>query len=187
MKPFDPTEIKQVQQTATTVFSRQQISGAVSDIANKVNQHFSDEPVLAICVLNGGLIFAGQLLSQLTMPLQQDYIHASRYNNQTEGAQLQWKALPQNSLKNQNILLIDDLIDQGHTLEAINNHCLEQGANSVCTAVLLEKDGCRETTFQADFIGLTAPPLYLFGCGMDYKGYLRNCSEILAVDPKLLT
>ncbi len=183
---IDPTEIKQIQQTATTIFTRQQIECAVSDIAHQINQHFSNEPILAICVLNGGLIFSGQLLPQLTMPLQQDYIHASRYNNQTEGDQLHWKAFPQSDLENQNILLIDDLIDQGHTLEAINQHCLAQGANSVSTAVLLEKENCRETTFQADFIGLTAPALYLFGCGMDYKGYLRNCSDILAVDPDLL-
>ncbi len=77
--------------------------------------------------------------------------------------------------------MVDDILDEGYTLEAIVAHCMEAGAQKVLSAVLVEKDHQRGTPFKADYVGLLAPDLYLFGYGMDYKGYWRNAAGIYAI------
>jgi hypoxanthine phosphoribosyltransferase len=78
------------------------------------------------------------------------------------------------------VLLVDDILDEGLTLEAISRFCTDQGAASVYSAVLVEKLLGRAKPHQADFVGLEAENRYLFGCGMDYKGYWRNLPGIYA-------
>jgi hypoxanthine phosphoribosyltransferase len=77
--------------------------------------------------------------------------------------------------------VIDDILDEGLTLAAIVARCREEGARRVWTAVLVEKQRARAVDFTADFVGLTVPDRYVFGYGMDYKGYLRNARGIYAV------
>jgi hypoxanthine phosphoribosyltransferase len=77
--------------------------------------------------------------------------------------------------------VIDDILDEGLTLAAIVEHCRQEGAHRVWSAVLVEKQRQRAIEFQADFVGLTVPDRYVFGYGMDYKGYLRNARGIYAV------
>jgi hypoxanthine phosphoribosyltransferase len=79
------------------------------------------------------------------------------------------------------VLVIDDILDEGYTLEAIVQHCRLEGARRVWTAVLAEKLHERGVDFAADFVGVTVPDRYVFGYGMDYKGYLRNAPGIYAV------
>ncbi len=79
-----------------------------------------------------------------------------------------------------NILIVDDILDEGHTLKAIVDWCQQQGANQVYTAVLMNKDLGTSKPIQANFVGLQVANHYLFGYGMDYKGYLRNAAGIYA-------
>ncbi len=83
------------------------------------------------------------------------------------------------------MLLVDDILDEGETLHQIRNFCFESGSEEVLCAVLIDKQQERRVPpIKADFVGLMAPDRYLFGYGMDYKGYLRNAAGIYAVDDK---
>ena len=79
------------------------------------------------------------------------------------------------------MLLIDDILDEGVTLAAICTACREAGAKQVYTAVLLNKLHSRKSGLEADFVGLDVADRYVFGCGMDYKDYLRNVPGIYAI------
>jgi len=98
------------------------------------------------------------------------------------GKDLQWLREPQSNVANRTLLIVDDILDEGITLDEIKLACKRAGARTIYTAVLIEKKINRPRSLRhADFTGLTVPDRYVFGCGMDYKGYLRNCNGIYAV------
>jgi len=173
-------EIKHVQATADLLFSEQEVETAIDKMAQEINILLADRNPLLLCVMNGGIVIAGKLLTRLKIPLTIDPINASRYLNQTSGANIQWVLKPGTPLKDRTVLIIDDILDEGISLEAIYQYCLEQGATSVYSAVLVDKILDHKKPITADFIGLEVEDRYLFGYGMDYKGYLRNAAGIYA-------
>lgn len=154
---------------------------AISQLAQSITTALADDCPIVICVMGGGLIFAGQLLTQLQFPLQLDYVHASRYQNKTVGKALSWQSLPKLDLNNRSVLLVDDILDEGITLLAIQEKCFALGAKRVMSAVLVEKTLAKSKPIKADFVGLTVPDRYVFGYGMDAYGWWRNLPAIYAL------
>lgn len=173
-------EIQQVQHDAVLLHDEQTVEAALDKMAQEITQQLADKNPLVLCVINGGIIATGKLLPRLNFPLTLDSIHATRYRNQTSGSEIQWLYKPTTPLKGRNVLIVDDILDEGHTLKALIDWCQQQAATSVYSAVLLDKDLGSEKPIQADFVGLQVANHYLFGYGMDYKGYLRNATGIYA-------
>ncbi|MEY3106694.1 MAG: hypothetical protein RIT35_864 [Pseudomonadota bacterium] len=173
-------EIKTIQETADLLFSEQEVEAALDKIAGQINHQLAELNPLLLCVINGGIVIAGKLVTRLTFPLTIDSINASRYQNQTTGGNIEWILKPSTPLKDRTILIVDDILDEGITLATIHDYCLEQGATAVYSAVLLDKILGHNKPISADFIGLEVENRYLFGYGMDYKGYLRNVPGIYA-------
>ena len=174
-------EAKKVMSEADLLCTKEQVEAAFDKIAAEITATLADKNPLVLCVMTGAVIPAGLLLPRLNFPLMTDYIHATRYGHNTEGGELDWVVKPHKPLKDRVVLLIDDIFDEGLTLEAIAHDCKAAGATEVYTAVLVEKIRQRRTKLKVDFIGLEVEDRYLFGYGMDYKGYLRNAAGIYAV------
>ena len=136
---------------------------------------------VVVCLMNGGVVPFGRLLTRLQFPLQVDYVHATRYGARLRGGELEWIAGPFMSPTGRTVLLVDDILDEGTTLAAIEARYRSDGAKEVYKAVLTRKDRPRQTAIDVDFVGLEIPDRYVFGYGMDYKGYLRNAPGIYAV------
>ena len=150
--------------------------------------NYFEQMHLLLCIMNGGLILAGKLATLLDFPLQIDYLHATRYRGETRGAELNWLAYPRERIKGRDILLVDDILDEGNTLAAVKAYCIEQGAKSVYTAVLADKKHARRLPgISADCAGLQLEDKFVFGSGLDYKGYLRNVAGIYAIDESALS
>lgn len=158
------------------------VEAAIVRLSQEITQTLQDKQPIIICVMGGGIVFAGQLLTKLSFALEVDYVHATRYQNQTVGKVLVWKALPKLDLTGRTVLLIDDILDEGVTLLEIKNKCLSLGANEVLSAVLVEKKLDHTKPIKADFIGLEVPDKYVFGYGMDAYGWWRNLSAIYALN-----
>jgi len=173
--------IQGVKSRAEQLCSAQEVEQALERLAAAISEEFADKDPLVLCVMNGAVIPAGMLLALLDFPLRQDYIHATRYRSGTRGGELEWIAQPRIPLRDEYVLVIDDIFDAGTTLELIVESCREQGARSVHSAVLVEKLRPRECSYRPDFIGLEVADRYVFGMGMDYKEYLRNLPAIYAV------
>ncbi len=169
------------------VFDNKEITAALDCLADKLNQQLVDENPVVLCVMQGGLIFSGQLIPRLNCMLEIDYIHATRYNNQTSGSELLWKSYPVTSLKGRTVLILDDILDEGITLKSIIDYCQSQGAVKVISAVLLKKNHGRCVDHDAikvnlsDNIALTVEDEYVFGFGMDYNGQYRQLSSIFSL------
>ena len=173
--------IKQVRAEADCLVTIEQAKLALDKMAESITSRYQNNNPLIVCVMNGGLVVTGCLMSRLDFPLEQDYLHATRYRGETQGGELNWLVEPQHSLKDRHVLIVDDILDEGYTLAAIVKHCQNSGAISVETAVLVEKMHSRKQGIKADYVGLEIEDRYLFGYGMDYKGYLRNAPGIFAV------
>ncbi|HGG61040.1 MAG TPA: hypoxanthine-guanine phosphoribosyltransferase [Gammaproteobacteria bacterium] len=170
---------------ARLVFSRAQIDRAIEALAGQINQHLAGTETVVLTVMQGGLVFAGHLLPQLTFPLQLDYVHATRYRGELSGEAVRWLAKPHTPLRDQRILLLDDIHDQGFTLENIVAWCRSQGAAQVLSAVLLRKRHQRERSeYLPDYAALEVGDDYVFGFGMDKHHRWRNLDGVYRViDP----
>ena len=159
------------------------VTSALDRMAVEITAVLDGSLPIVLCVLNGGIIPTGHLLTRLAFPLETDYLHATRYRGKTTGErEITWLCKPHLSLQGRTVLLVDDILDEGHTLKAICEFCSEAGAVRVYTAVLVEKRHDRRVAgMTADFVGLAVEDRYVFGCGMDYKGYLRNLNGIFTL------
>lgn len=138
-----------------------------------------------LTVMHGGLPFAGALALELGargLDLEFDYLHATRYRGATSGGELVWKHRPATPLRDRRVLLVDDIVDEGHTLAAVRAWCRSEGASEVRIAALAVKaHGRCVPGLSADYAGLEVPDRYVFGYGMDYHEQGRNLPAIYAL------
>jgi hypoxanthine phosphoribosyltransferase len=182
--PITVQEAEQAKSRAELLYSEQQVEAALARMAQEISARLKDRNPLVVCVMTGGLIAAARLVMRLDFPLQIDYLHATRYAGNTQGGRLKWLVKPSHALANREILLIDDILDEGVTLSALVKHCKDAGARAAYSAVLIERQRERKNGLRADFVGLTVPDRYVFGYGMDYKEYWRNLPGIYAAQEK---
>jgi hypoxanthine phosphoribosyltransferase len=173
-------EIKLIQASAEQLYSEDQVDAAISNMAAQITDSLADRNPLILCVMNGGIVTTGKILTQLNFPLTLDAINASRYQNQTVGNTITWHYKPSTDINGRTVLIIDDILDKGITLQAVHLYCQEHGATAIYSAVLIDKQLGHPKPIQANFVGLETENRYLFGSGMDYKGYLRNAPGIFA-------
>lgn len=174
-------DAQQAFDSADLIFDEQQINAALDQLAESIRIDYTDKNPIFVCVMNGGLFFTAELCKRLDFPHQQDYLHATRYNGELRGEQVLWKAAPQADLTGRHVLVLDDILDEGYTLLAIKEALYRQEPASIKIAVLSDKQHNRRAPgIAADYTGLHLPDQYVFGCGMDYKGYYRNLNAIYA-------
>ncbi|GAA5079458.1 hypoxanthine-guanine phosphoribosyltransferase [Lysobacter panacisoli] len=168
------------------VFDRATLEQAIRRMAVAMRADYRNDDVpVYLTIMHGGLPFAAQLAMEvgaLGLDLEFDYLHATRYRGETSGGELVWKHRPATPLRNRRVLLADDILDEGHTLAAIRDWCLEQGAREVRIAALAVKkhDRCVQGVC-ADYVGVEVPDRYVFGYGMDYHEQGRNLPAIYAL------
>ncbi len=180
---LDIAAMQQVFDEADCLFTYKQVHTEIERVAKELTEALHAANPLILVVMNGGLLFAGQLLPNLMFPLQIDYLHASRYGDKTAGDKLEWRVAPATPLTGRTVLVVDDILDEGYTLNEILDFCEQQGAKQIYTAVLAEKIHHRKASkgLSADFCGVKVEDRFVFGFGMDYRGYWRNAPGIYAV------
>jgi hypoxanthine phosphoribosyltransferase len=177
----DFQEAGEILASAELIHSAEAVSAAVDRVAAEITQRLAESYPLMLCVMNGGVPFAGRLLTRLGFPLDFDYLHVTRYGRETAGGALAWKASPQTPVAGRTVLIVDDILDEGFTMAAIVERLRELGAAACHVAVAVDKLKGGKRPVEADFAALTAPDRYLFGYGLDVRGKWRNLPAIYAV------
>lgn len=176
-------EVLQVQAEADCLWTSEQIHAAIDSLAADLTRDYAGRNPVLLVVMTGGMMFASELMKRLDFPLSLDYVHASRYGTALSGASMTWKVAPGASLEDRHVVIVDDILDEGNTLAALLRACEAQGTASLASVVLVDKLHDRKCApgLKAGYTALTVPDRYVFGFGMDYKGYLRNLPGIHAV------
>lgn len=172
---------KKLLDASEVIINAEAIALALDRIAGEIQRDLADRNPLMLCVMVGGVPFAAGLLARLGFPLDFDYLHTSRYGENTVGTTLAWRAFPQSSVKDRVVLVVDDILDEGVTLAAIRDRLLQMGAAEVKLAVFADKENNKDKPIRADYLGVKVPDRFVFGFGMDVQGAWRNLPEVYAV------
>ncbi len=177
---LSPSEV--MSDNAEKLYSMAQVTQSIQEIAKQISNDLGDKNPLVLVCMMGGLVPAGWLLPLLQFPMKLDYLQISRYRGTTEGGDLEWIKKPALEIRDQSVLIVDDIFDEGVTIAEIHRYCMQQGAADIKTAVLVEKNSNRKVVdVTVDYVGLHVPDRYVFGFGMDYQHYWRNASGIYAL------
>ena len=177
----DLQQAKDILASADVIYTADEVATAVSRIAAEITEKLGETNPLLLCVMSGGVPFTGHLMTQLLFPLELDYLHVTRYGQDTTGGALSWRSAPWTSVKGRTVLVLDDILDEGLTLATIVERMRELGAKACYTAVATEKLNGKKKPIKADFVALTVPDRFVFGYGMDVRGAWRNLPAIYAM------
>ncbi|CAM2149668.1 hypoxanthine phosphoribosyltransferase [Pararobbsia alpina] len=167
--------------TSEEIVSATDVEASIRRMATEIRAELGDSFPLLLSVMGGAAVFTGMLLPHLDFPLEFDYVHLTRYHNTTQGGDMHWRVAPGESVKDRTVLVIDDILDEGQTMAAIRDRIVAMGAKTFKSAVLCEKMIPQSKPLRPDFCGFEVPDRYVFGCGMDVKGYWRNLPAIRAL------
>lgn len=167
------------------VLSKDQIREGVRELADKLAAFYGQRPLTIVAILTGSLVLLADLIRHLEMPLRVTLIQANRYRTPDEPKSdfaITQASLP--SLKNRDVLVIDDIFDTGHTLVEVLAQLLVREPASLRSAVLMRKTGRSEVPIQPDYVMFEIPDEFVVGYGLDYEDRFRNLPYVAALEPE---
>ena len=171
--------IQSIPNNLSLLVSHRQISETVRRLAMQINEEYENQPLLVIGVLKGSFIFLADLVRQVTVPIQLDFIRATCYGDQKEAnAFARITNKPQISLKDKHILVVEDIVDTGITTNVIIRYLNREGVKSIKLCALLNKVDRRQLEIQVDYSGILVPNKFLVGYGLDLAEEYRHLPDI---------
>ena len=157
------------------LFDEEQIARGLGSLARSISAHYGERPFLVVPVLKGSILFAADLIRRLPGPLELAFASARSYGAGTEPGALELELLPpEEELRGREVLLIDDILDSGRTLERLARELVARGARDVRTCVLLDKPSRRRAAIEADWRCFEVADEFVVGYGLDLGGRYRN-------------
>jgi hypoxanthine phosphoribosyltransferase len=163
------------------------IEEKTSQLAAKINQDYKSQSPVFLPILNGSFMFAADLIKEIKIPCKISFVKTSSYSGTSSTGQLKTLIGHEESLFNQDIIIIEDIVDSGLTLQKIMEELRGLGAKSVEAVSLLRKSEAREKKIDVKYIGFELDSEFVVGYGLDYDGFGRNYKDIyklVEADPK---
>ena len=169
--------------------SEAEIDGIVSRVAAEIDRDYKniDGRVVLVCVLKGSIVFMGDLMKKLTVPVEIECVRVSSYGGGTTTTGEINLSLDVNrkDIGECNLIIVEDIIDSGLTLTYLVDHFKKKGAKSVKTVTLLDKPSRRKVNFKTDYVGCEIPDEFVIGYGLDYDEKYRALPYIGVLDPSV--
>lgn len=171
------------------LISEKELDETVSRIAAEIDADYSggDKNLVLVCILKGSVVFMGDLMKKLTVPLEIDCMKVSSYGVGTtsSGAVHIYLDLMRPDLSSCDLLIVEDIIDSGNTLSYLVDYLLHKGARSVKTCTLLDKPSRRKVEFTPDYVGIEIPDEFVVGYGLDYAEKFRALPYVGILKPEV--
>jgi hypoxanthine phosphoribosyltransferase len=167
---------------ARRLYSARDVARALTRMARQLAPRLEGANPVVLAVMHGGAFAALELSKRFRFPHEFDYVHVTRYRGRERGGALAWRVRPSAELAGRTVLVVDDILDRGVTLRALTAELRRVGVREQLTAVLVAKRhaGAKRVP-RVDAIGVEVDDVYVFGCGMDYRGHWRGRSAIYAL------
>jgi hypoxanthine phosphoribosyltransferase len=160
-----------------------EIQAAVRKVADQINHDIAEKNPVFICVLNGAFMFAGDLMKNVNMPCEITFVKLSSYDGlYTSGVVKEIIGLNE-SVVGRNVVVVEDIVDTGITMERILSSLRAKGANEIRVATFLQKPDALQRDIKIDYVAMKIPNDFIVGYGLDYDGYGRNLKDIYTVVP----
>lgn len=168
------------------ILSKEQITERTKELADILTKEYESKDLLMVGVLNGAAIFYMDLMMEMDIPLEMNFIRVSSYGSGTESSgTVRILYDLEADVTDKHILIVEDIIDSGRTLMRLKNLLIQRGAASVKCCCLLDKPARREIDIYADYVGFNVPDKFLVGYGLDYAGKYRNLKYVGTLKPEV--
>jgi hypoxanthine phosphoribosyltransferase len=168
------------------LLTKEVIQERVMEMGQEIDRHFHGREIIIITLLDGAIVFTADLIRNLAIPLRLDCLRVSSYGDSTdpETAPRILSSL-KSDVSGKHVLIVDDILDTGNTLQSVSNEVLSQKPASVHTCVFLDKPDRRENGFKADWSGFSIPDEFVVGYGLDYAGKYRQLPYVGTLKPSI--
>jgi len=158
-----------------------EIQAAVRKVAEAINHDIAEKNPLFICVLNGAFMFAGDLMKNVSIPCEITFIKLSSYEGLYSSGSVKEIIGLNESVVGRNVVVVEDIVDTGITMERILSSLRAKGANEIRVATFLQKPDALQRDIKIDYVAMRIPNDFIVGYGLDYDGYGRNLKDIYTV------
>jgi len=171
---------------ARILLDEQTIQAKVRELGARLSEDYAGKVPVLVCILKGAFIFTADLMRHLTIPVQVDFMAISSYGNRTRSSGVvQILKDLDSSIEGQDVVVMEDIIDSGLTLNYLMDNLRSRRPKSLRTCVLLDKPSRRELPFTPDYVGFQVPDEFVIGYGLDYAGLYRNLPYIGVLKPEV--
>jgi hypoxanthine phosphoribosyltransferase len=177
------SDVVEVRKSARRLCTSREVAAALRRMADAIRADLDDTNPVVLAVMRGGVFAAVELSRRLGFPHEFDFVHVTRYAGGTKGGKVEWRVPPSERLAGRTVLVVDDVLDRGHTLRALYAELRRIGVAAQRTAVLVVKRVASANRPRVDYVGMEVEDVYVFGCGMDYRGYWRGLPALYAIAP----
>jgi hypoxanthine phosphoribosyltransferase len=164
------------------LFSRTAIQKRVQELASQISSDYAGRELVVIGILKGAFIFMADLVREISIPCNIDFVRVASYgaSSESSGKVVMTKDI-ETSIKGRDILIVEDIIDTGLTLQYLVNWLKERNPNSLKICVFLDKRKRRKVSFEADYVGFTIDDGFVVGYGLDFNEQYRFFSDVYVI------
>lgn len=157
-----------------TLITKQEIEKRVKELGQQISRDYSGTVPVFIGVLKGVICFLPDLLRNVELSVEMDFVVISFYHGKKKPGMLLMERGIELDIKNRSVILVDDILDTGNTLSLLIDHVMNKGAKDVSVCVLLKKERKREVNIEPNYVGFSIPDKFVIGYGLDYQERFRN-------------
>ena len=171
---------------AKVLLTKEQLQAKTKELGQQISKDYEGKNLMIICVLKGGVMFTTDLIREITIPLELDFMAISSYGltTSTSGVVRILKDL-ETDIKGKDVLIVEDIIDSGLTLKYLKELLMSREPNSVKICTILNKPARRQENVYVDYIGYDIPDEFVVGYGLDYAEKYRNLPFIGVLKPEI--
>jgi hypoxanthine phosphoribosyltransferase len=173
------------QEVKSILITDQMLARRIAELGREIERDFEGRDMVVVSLLNGTVMFIGDLIRHLSHPLRLDFMGVSSYGKGTESGDLVFTKELRLDVKGRDVLLVDDILDTGRTLRRVLEKLCLLGPKRIRTCVLLDKPSRRVEKVTADYIGFTIPDQFVVGYGLDFAERYRNLTCIGVLKPEM--
>jgi len=165
------------------LFSRERIAQEIKRIGQEISRDFKDQEVMLVGVLKGSFLFIADLIREIEVPSVIDFVRLASYGSGTQSSGIiEFRKELEMPIRGRNVIIVEDIIDSGYTLECLYNKLLLQEPRTLKICTLIDKKARREVKIEADYVGITMDDGFIIGYGLDHDEKYRNLPDIYVVD-----
>jgi hypoxanthine phosphoribosyltransferase len=169
--------------TLTLLFSREEIAAQVQRLGEEISRDYRDREIILVCVLKGSLLFFSDLVRSITSPLVIDFVRLASYGSETSSSGIvEFRLDMELAIKDRDVIVVEDIVDSGLTLETLYHRLLLREPRSLRICTLIDKKIRRQTSIEADYIGIHLDDGFIVGYGLDLDERYRNLPDIFQLE-----
>jgi hypoxanthine phosphoribosyltransferase len=165
------------------LYSRERIAEEIKRLGREISRDYPESDVLLVGVLKGSFLFIADLIREIESPTMVDFVRLASYGSGTQSSGIiEFRKELEMPIKGRDVIIIEDIVDSGYTLECLFNKLLIQEPRSLKICTLIDKRARREVEIEADYVGMTIDDGFIIGYGLDYDEHYRNLPDIYTVE-----